>query len=66
MPLPGCPMREIVRQTDQPGGVFLRLSCGHEQWAAHPVTFQVIGGIGYRPCLEGPCYKFQKPMGDQC
>jgi hypothetical protein len=47
----------------RPVGYFLWLECGHAQWAAG-LSDPKLGEL--RPCLQGPCYKFQKPMGDQC
>lgn len=72
----GCPTRRVVMISDpnpvqlRGHGLVLKLECGHAQWVAglqrpergEPVAVDFVR----RPCLEGPCYQFQKGMGDQC
>lgn len=63
---PGCPMRDVVLISPVAGGAYLKLSCGHSNW---------LGGLQTRrgqehllprkaPCLQSPCYKVQRDMGD--
>jgi hypothetical protein len=66
---PGCPLRPVQAIDKAPGGAFLTLSCGHRQWNGGFTREQEEAIIRYSAhafCLEGPCYKPQRPMGDQC
>lgn len=61
---PGCERRKVKRCQLVDGGAFLKLDCGHEQWLGGVTIETVI--CARRPCLEGPCYQFEKPMGIHC
>lgn len=60
--MPGCPMRDVVSTVMVPGGSFLKLSCGHELWVAGDKGCS----MDRAQCQQGPCYSFQRGMGDQC
>jgi hypothetical protein len=63
----GCPDRKVTRVTRQPGlpGAFLKLECNHDQWlAGQESDFELFQKP--RPCLSGPCYRYQTPMGRDC
>lgn len=56
---PGCKTADIIKVDRKPGGWMCTLACGHTMWyggAAFPPE--------YLPCLIGPCYQYQRFMGD--
>lgn len=70
---PGCPMRTVVAIIEPTAprargyGYHLKLECGHVQWEAgfeKPHAF--LSPVIRRPCLQAPCYKTGKLMGNDC